>query len=287
MEPEIDRLWNYSEPAESEQRFRAALERAVAGDTQRALELLTQMARAQGLQGRFDEADRTLDEVEARRDEASARVRIRLLLERGRVRRSSGRPEEAKPLFLRAWEEAVAAGEDCLAVDAAHMLGIVEPSAEGMAWNRRALDLAEASADPRVREWRGALLNNMAWTLHDDGDFAGALELFERALRFRLDQGLPEPVRIARWSVARCLRSLERVEEAFALQKELLAEGQAAGRTDPYVLEEMGECLLALGQAEEARPWLGRAYAELSQDAWLRASDPGRLDRLKRLGEGG
>ena len=35
---------------------------------------------------------------------APARVRLRYLLERGRVLNSSGKPDEARPLFLQAWE---------------------------------------------------------------------------------------------------------------------------------------------------------------------------------------
>ena len=68
-------------------------------------ELLTQIARSQGLQRRFDDAHATLDwvemvlnglpETEAEGEAAAVTPRIRHLLERGRVFNSSRRPLRA------------------------------------------------------------------------------------------------------------------------------------------------------------------------------------------------
>jgi hypothetical protein len=55
------------------------------------------------------------------------------------------------------------------------------------------------------------------------------------------------------------------------------------GASDGFVFEELGECLLALGRADEARPYFAQAYAELSQDEWLADNEPARLERLKAL----
>jgi len=52
--------------------------------------------------------------------------------------------------------------------------------------------------------------------------------------------------------------------DALAAQTELLAELDALGETDGYVLQEVAECLLALGRDEEARPFLARASAALA-----------------------
>jgi hypothetical protein len=46
----------------------------------------------------------------------------------------------------------------------------------------------------------------------------------------------------------------------------------------------MGECLLALGRADEARPHFARAYELLSQDEWFPADEKQRLARMKELG---
>jgi hypothetical protein len=91
-------------------------------------------------------------------------------------------------------------------------------------------------------------------------------------------------IRIARWCVARTLRSLNRVEEALSRQMELKEEFDASGENDGYVHEEIGECLLLLNRAKEARPYFAKAHKYLSQDARLAEKEPERLARLKELG---
>ena len=84
--PDFDSLWDYDRPRESERRFRELLPLAEsAGDPSYHLQLLTQVARALGLQRRFDEAHRLLDLVEQRLEQRLATARVRYLLERGRA----------------------------------------------------------------------------------------------------------------------------------------------------------------------------------------------------------
>jgi tetratricopeptide (TPR) repeat protein len=211
-------------------------------------------------------------------------VKVRLLLERGRVRNSSGDPAASIPLFEESFEAASASGLDGLAVDAAHMLGIVEPGEAGIRWNERALALAEISAEPEARRWRGSLYNNLGWAYHDLGRHDEALEMFESHLRVRTEEGDQVQARIARWSIAKTLRVLGRLEEALAIQTELLAELQAEGGRDGYVNEELAECLLALGRAEQARPHFARAWEILHEDPWLARDEADRLARLATLG---
>jgi tetratricopeptide (TPR) repeat protein len=283
--PDFDALWNYDKPSDTEQAFQALLPEARAtGDVSYLAELLTQIARTQGLQRRFEAAHHTLNEAEELLPNSSARVGVRYELERGRVFNSSGNPDRARAFFLRAWESAVEHSEDFYAVDAAHMMGIVEPAAEQLAWNLRALDLAERSADERARNWRGSLYNNIGWTHHDAGRYEDALTMFEKTLERREAQGKPREIRIANWCIGRTLRSLGRLSEALDMQRRLLGEIEEAGDPDGYVNEELAECLLALGQDEEAGRHFARAYAVLSQDAWLVEQDAPRLQRLKELG---
>lgn len=282
---EIDQLWDYYQPAESEARFRGALATAPE-DSPLYIELLTQLARAQGLQRHFAAAHQTLDEVERRLTDNAIRLRLRYLLERGRVLNSSKEREAARPFFLQAWEMAQAAGEDFYAVDAAHMLAIVEPLAGQLAWNLKALDLAEHSADGRARGWLGSLYNNIGWAYHDLGRDEEALAIFQKALLWRAAAGQPTETRIARWCVARILRALNRVEEALAIQKALLDDLEANAEQDGYVYEELGECLLALGQPKEAAPHFAQAWQVLGQDPWLVENAAPRLERLKLLGQG-
>lgn len=212
------------------------------------------------------------------------RAQVRLLLERGRVFNSSGSEDKAKPLFIKAWELASREGIDGLAVDAVHMIGIVESGDEALRWNQLALDLASSSADPDAQRWKGSLCNNIGWTHHGAGDFDRSLEYFEQALEHRLAQGKADDVRVARWCVARCLRSLDRVEEALAIQRELEKQIADIEKPDGYVYEELAECLHALGRIDEAKPYFRRAHELLSKDPWFVDGEAPRLARLATLG---
>ena len=246
----LDDLWDFGDPVASERRFTALLIRAhhEAGGRYVA-EILSQLARAQGLQRRFEDADRTLDDAETAVGADDDRTRVRILLERGRIANTAGRETRGSEEFLAAWELARASGEDALAVDAAHMLGIVEPPARAWVWNERAMELARSSPDPAAQRWVASVANNMAWAKHDAGAHEEALELFSLALVERERQDDSGKTRIARWCVARCLRSLGRTEDALAEQQSLAAELEALGETDEYVTEEIAECLRALGRA--------------------------------------
>jgi tetratricopeptide (TPR) repeat protein len=283
--PDFDARWDYDRPESTEAGFAALLPRARAsGDREYLAQLLTQIARAQGLQMKFEEAGRSLDEAESLIGADTRVARIRLLLERGRVLRSSKRGEESRAWFREAFDRAQAWGADAYAVDAAHMLGIAGTGEASLEWNRRAIEIAERSDDPKARRWLGSLYNNAGWSRHDAGDFEAALELFRRALAAREAEGKDGPVRVARWCVARALRSLGRADEALDLQRRLLAEWEASGSVDGYVHEEIAECLLAKGRGKEARPHFAAAHAALSGDRWLARDEPDRLERLRRLG---
>jgi len=284
---DFDARWNFGQPDSTEAIFRTYLPAArVGGDVDYLAQLLTQIARTQGLQRQFAAAHATLDEVEPMLGDSLAVARVRYLLERGRTFNSSKHPDKARPLFLDAWERSRAIGADFYAVDAAHMIAIVEPPDSALAWNQRALAVAEASSSSRAKKWLGSLYNNLGWTYHDQGDYQAALDMFEKALAFRVTQNQPAETRVARWCVARTRRSLGEVETALAMQEELKAEFDTIGEEDGFVYEELGECLLALGRKEEAAPHFARAYEILSKDPWLAESEPARIARLKELGAG-
>lgn len=128
MPTEIDiaALWNFGDPAASERRFREALDGARAeGRTELKAELLTQLALAQALAGRFDDAHRTLGEAAVALGESDCRGRVRLHLESGRLLNTSRAGDRGRAHFQAALSAAERLGEDDLAVDAAHMLAIV------------------------------------------------------------------------------------------------------------------------------------------------------------------
>ena len=275
---DIDSFWEYTNPAVSEDRFRTALTSAH-GDER--LELLTQIARTYGLRQRFSEAHDMLNQMEEQLTRAGPRPRVRYLLERGRTFNAGGDKEKARMLFVEAWEQAQTTHQEDLAVDAAHMVAITYAGTlDAIAWNQRGLVLARPSQSPKAHALIPAMLNNSAWDLHEMGRFRDALALFEEAKAEWVVRGKPEQIQVATWAVARCLRSLERYDEALTIQRALEADHMTTGSADGYVFEEIAENLAALGKLDEARPYFGKAVAELRKDDWFVKNEAARLANL-------
>jgi tetratricopeptide (TPR) repeat protein len=234
----VDRLrplWDFGDLDATESRLVEQLGREPDDDGR--AEVLTQLARVEGLRGDFEASERLL--MEARALGSSAVVHARVALERGRALRSSGDQEAAFPLFVAAYETALGAEHDFIAADAAHMAAIVDPS-----WADRGIELAERSADAAY--WLGPIWNNLGWSRLDSGDAAGALDAFERALAVR-DR---EPqIGIARYAVARALRELGRSGEAVQQLEQAVADAPAP---DPWFHEELAENYALLGLNDEA-----------------------------------
>ncbi len=285
---DIDDLWDFSDPARSEAKFLAAL--AEAEDESLAAEIQTQIARTYSLRRQFDEAHETLDVVASVLPRVDPRVEVRYLLERGRTWNSSGVKDKAREVFLAAFDAGKRVGDDNLVVDAAHMMAIVEEPEAALEWNLLGFRIVDQTQQEKARKWIGALSNNIAWTYHDTGDYETALQYFEKGLEYRRTVGAEPGLRIARWAVARCLRSLLRVEESLAEQmaiKDHYYPGYSFGSQDMdgYVVEEIAECLYALGRHDEARPYFGAAAELLGKDDWFVANEAKRLERLLALAQ--
>lgn len=278
-------IWDFGNPAESETRFRELLDdRTVASDPSVMAEVLTQISRAQGLQGNFEAAHATLDDIDPAVVDSAPVVRTRLSLERGRLLNSSRKNQEAVPYFLVAFTVANENDLDYLAVDAAHMMGIASPPEDQKRWTERAIRLAEESADPLTNRWLGSLYNNLGWTFHDLGDFPSALDTFNTALKWQEKFGDRIKIGIAEWTVARTLRSMGRFAEALAMQQRLRSKNERDGTEDGYVYEEIGECLLSLSRELDAAEYFRKAYELLSSDSYLATHESDRLARIRALG---
>ena len=285
--PDFDTLWDYDHPSATEKRFRELLPAALdSRDLPYLTQLLTQIARSEGLQRKFEAAHKTLDRVQKGLDKTDDRTRVRYLLERGRVFNSSGKRDDARPLFLEAFDLALKSKDDLYAVDAVHMIAIAEPIEKQLLWNLKALDIAENSTEEKARIWKGSLYNNIGWTYFEQKQYEESLLMFEKALEFQQQQGDPNKILIAKWCVAKTLRLMDHTEEALEMQRDLYEQYQAAGKKSGYVYEEVAECLTVMGQEQEAQGWFAAAYEELSKVPKL-ANEQDRLNRLKELGRVG
>jgi hypothetical protein len=138
--------WDFDDLDATERRFRELL--GAAADAAARAEILTQLARVNGLGGDFERGEELIRDAERSAGESVA-AGIRVDLERGRLRRSSADAEAALSLFESAFEEAEEAGEAFLAVDAAHMAALASLDREGFleaddARARRLRELADA-----------------------------------------------------------------------------------------------------------------------------------------------
>lgn len=277
--------WDFADAPGSMARFIALLDQSPF-DRDRGLraEVLSQVARCLGLQRRFEDAHAVLAQAIDLLPTVESRAGVRVLLERGRLDNTATRPGRGRADFTRAWDIAGRIHESALAVDAAHMLAIIETGAAVDEWNQRALELARQSTDPDARRWIASIANNMGWARFDCRQFHEAIEHFQIALTEREAQAKPDNILIARWCIARSRRALGEIDAALAEQRALLDAHQQAGTVDGYVHEELAECLLARGQPDAAAPHFAKAHTLLSVDPLLSTREPSRLARLAELG---
>lgn len=273
-------LWNFDDLDATEARLREQLERE-ATDEGRA-EVLTQLARVEGLRNEFEAGERLVEEAEPLAGDSDT-ARARIDLERGRLRRSSGKTDAALPLFESAFAMALEASEYFIAVDAAHMAALAAPDRDGfVAWTLRGINLAEAHGEAGY--WLGPLLNNLGWALYEAGELAGALDAFERALRAReRDAKNPSAIAIARYAVGKTLRALGRPGEAIPLLEKAVVWAAREGAPDGWFHEELAEEYAALGRASEAREQARLALPLLLDADPSFAEDADRASRLRQL----
>lgn len=225
----LDTLWDYSDPAGSAERFQAAADDPSFSEEARE-EIATQLARALGLLGSFDDATAVLDAITP----SSSIVEARIALERGRLLVEQKDPAAAIALFTKASRRAAAGRVTFLVLDALHMLALTDVGHE-QEWAEVGFAVLERSTQPRTRRWGVALHNNLGWYLHDGGHPQEALPHFERALEYAEEAGTADQRFIGRWAIGRCLRTLGRDDEALALQRSL----ERKRSDDPYVLAEI------------------------------------------------
>lgn len=252
-------MWNFGDPAGTEQKFREALKTAKGDDV---LILQTQIARTYGIRKDFAQAQKILKEVEPQLAKAGVEPNVRYWLEWGRTLFSATHPKEsqtedvraqARGAFNKAFELADKAGLGYLATDALHMQGFVDNEpAKLLDWNIKTLAYMDASKDLQAKKWEGSLVSNVGYALHENGRYDEALAHFQRALKVREAQGKPGPIRVAHWYIAWTYRTMKRIDEAIAIQSRLEREWDADGKPDPYVYEELAALYKDKGDTERA-----------------------------------
>ena len=259
MALDLSSLWDYGNPALSEQRFRDAVKTASTDD---ALIFQTQIARTYGIRKDFERARDVLASIKDEVKNGSAQAQVRYLLELGRTYASTTHPPEAqtpenkkmaRSLFMRAFDAAENARLDDLAIDALHMMVTVDTEpVDQLAWNLKALAYMEASSQPLAKKWEASLRNNVGYAQHLLGQYDEALVNFKLSLAAHERLGSVRSVRIAHWMIAWTLRAQGKFQEAIDIQLRLEREWGQAGDPDPYVFDELEHLYRATNDTVQA-----------------------------------
>jgi tetratricopeptide (TPR) repeat protein len=291
LQSDFDLLWNPQNLPASEAALRARyLATSGQPDSDRSanIEILALIARAESAQNRLAEAKITLQQAQTLLvQEKPLRVsaKIRWLIESGRISILDKTPSQARTAFAEAFTLASNSGEDYLAVEVAQMIATVEPQKTQQEWIMRAIGIAEISPQMEAKRWLGTLYASLGWKLYDLRQYEKSLETFQKSLSHLKLHGSAREIFLAKWSAGKILRTMNRTEEALAIQKGLLSELGIGGAKDGRLFEELAECLHTLKRESEAEIYFDLAYRELSNDEWVTDNQPVKLKRLKDLGK--
>jgi|GEM_PF-2429313 len=266
----------HGHPKDIEQRFIALRPKAADHpDLTLAPRIEARIALTQAMQGRHDEASRTLCLAEAMPGATLPSAAICLLMEQARLLHQAKKVADAHPLFIKAFNFAHQHSMDGPAVDAAHMVAITatEPATKVL-WNETALNLARSSADPKATAWISVLYNNLAQAFIADSQFTAAQNAFSTCRELAVAENNSIVERGARWGIARALRSLGQTADALAMQQQVLSEYNQLEQTGalPVELIRMGRGLvheeLAHLSSTEAPTHAARALEDLKSLEW-------------------
>jgi tetratricopeptide (TPR) repeat protein len=240
-----------------------------------ALILQTQVARTWGMRKDFVKARDILAQLEPQLAQASPEAQARWNLEMGRTwaspahtaqQRSDEAKVHARHYDMRAYEIARDAKLDGLAIDALHMMVMVdEAPAQQLAWNMKAIAYMEASNQPAAKRWAGSLYNNTGYALQQAGRFDDAIAMYRKSLAAYEEAGRVDDARVAHWMIASTLRAQGRLADALAIQQRLEREWDAAGAPDAYVYEELEQLHRTLGNDALARDYAAKRARTLGR----------------------
>ena len=285
MSDELRPLWDFGDLDASESRFTERLD-AEEDDGMRA-ELLTQLARVDGLRGDFEQGEERLREAETLAS-SSPRAGIRIDLERGRLLNSSGSPEAALPLFVRATEAAEERGELFIAADSAHMAAIAASNARGAA--RAGHGAASRSRSPGT----AAATGSGRCSTTSAGTSTRRASTRPRSRRSSRRSRIDWKIRTtARRSPSGATASRRRNRRSDGTRRRRSSSSsrspgrEAEGAPDGWYHEALAESAAALGRADEAQHNAELALSLLPEADPSFAEDDERVGRLRELAGAG
>ena len=194
-------------------------------------QIASQVALVQAMQQKFDDAYATLDRADALLSNNYVLAEIRIHFERARVMYQEDlflhgkviRFDEIYEKFHKSYTLSLSGNHDYEVINAAHMIAIIVPNqAQKIFWNNVALNLTLQTKDPKAGGWLGPLYNNLGQNFFDAGQYEKSLEIYQKALEFFKQDKDVSRLRVAQWTIGRCLRMLGRIDEALVIQQDTI-----------------------------------------------------------------
>ena len=179
------------------------------------------------------------------------------------------------------------------AVDAAHMMAIVDDPERRLAWGEKGIKAAENGG---ISGWLPALWNNHGWNLSDAGRHEEALAALLKAREYHYKTGREMSKLIADWSVGYAYRMVGQLDSAKTWMSKVYDWADSLYQADNstenaewlgLAAKEMGEIALADGNDKaDARKYFELAVNKLKQAGmpeWDKNGFEEILNKLKTL----
>ena len=286
MRLQISDMWDFSDPQACEKNFRKKMEE-FSTSAFYVWELQTQVARALGLQGKFDEAFQILDSIQAGFEyaptcESKDLVGIRYNLERGRILKLTNKVEDSIRYFRFALKLAMKIRADDLSIDAIKMLLDMSSVNDRIELGLKGINIATELGNENLYPIVGAFALNVGEAYLENKNYQKAIEQFMHARDIFSKLFDAEKVRKIRISICIAQRGLGNYKEALLelrVQEEWLKK---TGNSDGIVFEEIAENLMALGQSSSSI-YFSKALKSFEAQSLVSDMDSKRISRIRQL----
>lgn len=265
MLKQADNLFNASDYEQAKKLYENCVEKALGeSDVSTEVQAYSQLARISSGAGDLENAKLWLAKAQAKATDKQPLAWSQYLGARGRYELKSSGPEAALKTFEAMYDYCSKNKLHQRAIDATHMIAIVVPPEEQVAWARKGIAEAEAG---KFNEWLGPLWNNLGATFEDLKQFDQAIEAYLKARNYHWQFGAEINKLIADWAVGHAYRLAGKYEEAQQWLRPVIAWAERLGNKEylGWALNDLAEITAAQGNAKEAAALLQRALELLDE----------------------
>jgi tetratricopeptide (TPR) repeat protein len=267
--------------------------------------IASQVALVKSMQQKFNEAYTTLDRAEVLLANNYVLAEIPLHFERGRVMYQEDlfvhgkviRFDEIYEKFRKSYLMSLSYKHDYDAINAAHMIAIIVPNhAQKISWNNLAIDLTLQTKDSKAAMWLGPLYNNLGQNYFDAGKYEESLDIYQKALEFFTQNKDVSRLRVAQWTIGRCLRMLGKIDEALVMQYDTVKACNIALSqkrldmpeslfylTRGFMYEELAFLSQIKNNHNDLVMYARLALQDLKKDLMFSKTSPERIKKLESL----